>query len=75
MNRSGRGLKVSNEYAQAFGRLYAETPKAVFAAIVWSFCSEGGSSPDLATNKFLEEWRVLNHNGIVPQQAPGRPAE
>lgn len=33
---SGRGLKIGNEYASEFGRLYAQTPKAVFAAVAIS---------------------------------------
>lgn len=30
-------MKTSNEYAALFGRLYDRTPKAVFAAVAYSF--------------------------------------
>jgi hypothetical protein len=65
-------MKRSNEYAQAFGRLYAETPKAVFAAIAFSLCfidvEEAGTNK--AIGRFREEWRCLYQNGIVPQNPP-----
>jgi len=62
------GLKLSNEYQRAFGKLYAKTPKSVFAAVVYSFTSSGGDLPDVAIATFLNEWRVLHENGIVPQK-------
>lgn len=70
-------MKSSNEYAQAFGRLYAKTPKAVFAAVAFSYahtqCGEDGlesSSSEETVRRFLNEWRILNENHIVPQKAP-----
>ena len=69
---SGRGSKITNEYAQSFGRLYANTPKAVFAAVAFSlaFINTEEKGSDVAVAAFLEEWRILNANGIVPQKAP-----
>ena len=61
-------LKLSNDYQRAFGRLYAKTPKAVFAAIAYSGASGGGDYPDRAIENFLHEWWTLYHNGIVPQK-------
>jgi hypothetical protein len=70
-------MKSSNEYAQAFGRLYAKTPKAVFAAVAFSYanisCGESGheaATEAEAVERFINEWRILNENGIVPQKAP-----
>ncbi len=64
------GIKISNEYSQAFGRLYFATPKSVFAAIVYSYVSTGGDHPENALETFLHEWKVLHANGIVPQAPP-----
>lgn len=61
------GLKLSNSYQRAFGRLYAKTPKAVFAAIAYSYTSSGGDHPEQSVANFLEEWRILHENGIVQQ--------
>ena len=67
-------MKSSNEYAQAFGRLYAKVPKAVFAAVALSYASWASGQEtanfDEAVTRFIEEWRVLNQNGIVPQKPP-----
>jgi hypothetical protein len=63
--------KVTNGYAQAFGDLYEKTPKAVFAAIVYSFVSIGDDlSRYEAVQNFLEEWGMLFETGIVDQPAP-----
>lgn len=63
-----RGLKTGNEYAEALGRLYADTPKSVLAAIVvsWAMCPQFEDVPA----KVLDEWSVLHDNGIVPQKPP-----
>ncbi len=67
-----RGMKTGNEYAWAFGRLYAQTPKAVFAAVAFSLCQKDAEaeSRKAVIAAFLAEWDVLNQNGIVPQKAP-----
>jgi hypothetical protein len=67
-----RGLKIGNEYAQQFGRLYAKTPKAVFAAIVWSYSNLvfGEDHKDMHIARFLDEWRNLHDNEILAQDAP-----
>lgn len=58
----------------ALGRFYASTPKAVFAALAFSFAnrliakSEGTEIVDC----LAEEWKVLFENGIVPQK-PRKP--
>jgi hypothetical protein len=71
-----RGVKHSNEYAAAFGKLYAETPKAVFAAVAFSLCfmSVEETGTDQALAKFMEEWQCLYENGIVPQAPPKQEA-
>lgn len=70
-------MKSSNEYAQSFGRLYAKIPKAVFAAVAFSYanisCGEDGhesGSAEETVRRFLHEWEVLRENGIVPQKPP-----
>jgi hypothetical protein len=65
-----KGVKLSNEYAKAFGALYAKTPKAVFAAIAFSLASEGGDFPNEGLIRFHDEWHTLHVNGIVPQLPP-----
>lgn len=68
------GLKLSNEYQRAFGKLYAKTPKAVFAAVAYSFANwaSGTESRDADENvaRFIAEWHLLYENGIVPQKSP-----
>jgi hypothetical protein len=68
----GRGFKLGNSYMANLGPLYAQTPKAVFAAIAWSMCfinvEEAGTEE--ANKRFLEEWQALYDNGIVPQAPP-----
>ena len=67
-----RGMKIGNEYARQFGRLYAKTPKSVFAAVALSYASwasgEEAQTFDIAVDRFLEEWKVLNENGIIRQK-------
>lgn len=79
----GRGGKLQNGYqATLASRLYAETPKAVFAAIAvallvkqepeleHAFRGELNAARDLEA-ALLAEWATLYANGIVPQRAPG----
>ena len=70
-------MKSSNEYAQAFGRLYSAIPKSVFAAVAFSYanisCGEDGHESDNSNEtvrRFLNEWKILHENGIVPQKPP-----
>jgi hypothetical protein len=66
---NGRGLKIHNEYAVAFGKLYADTPKAVFAAVAFSFAMRlSEDKPKEAIAEFVREWLVLHDQGIVPQR-------
>lgn len=68
---NGRGLKISNEYAAAFERLYAETPKAVFAALAYSLARRlNEDQHEAAIGELLNEWRILHDNGILPQAVP-----
>jgi hypothetical protein len=67
----GRGIKVENEYSLAIsGRLFASTPKAVFAAIAVSMLTAGGDSMERVNELILKEWQALYDNGIVPQKPP-----
>lgn len=65
-----RGFKITNEYSEAFGKLYASTPKAVFAAVAYSYTSSGGDNPIQGIENFLQEWRILYENGVVTQKPP-----
>jgi hypothetical protein len=62
-------MTISNEYSRAFGQLYERIPKAVFAAVAYSYCSTGGDlEPDEAVDRFLTEWATLYLNGLgVPR--------
>ena len=63
-------MKKSNDYARQLNEIYDKTPKAVFAAVVVSLLTSGGDYPERALGGFLEEWRVLYINGIIPQKPP-----
>lgn len=66
-------MKTSNEYQDQLGKFYARTPKAVFAAIAYSFADRlDGETPTPYGIKIaiINEWRALNENGIVPQKPP-----
>jgi hypothetical protein len=63
--------KILNEYSRALGgRLYAETPKAVFAAIAVSALTAGGEQIQQADQRIIEEWTALYTNGVVSQAPP-----
>lgn len=75
----GRGLKITNGYTQMAGRLYAQTPKAVWAALAISYAAhrtcgadelETGLDQDRLEPQLLEEWTILHQNGIVKQKPP-----
>lgn len=71
MSRPTGVFKVSNDYAEAAGRkFYADTPKAVWAALAYSLalCVAGTDAEAAALLK--SEWATLHANGIVPQKAP-----
>lgn len=70
-----QGFKTSNDYAAALDQdLYADTPKAVFAAIAVSLIISLGAPNDEReiAEWLVTEWDVLHQNGIVPQVVPGR---
>ena len=62
--------KLENSYVEQLGKLYEETPKAVFAAIAISALTGGGDRLDEAVVAICTEWNILHQNGIVPQKAP-----
>lgn len=66
-------MKSHNEYAAVFGKHYRRIPKAVFAAIAFSFAVRiHGEQPlDEQVDNVLKEWHALYENGIVPQIPPG----
>jgi hypothetical protein len=69
-------MKTTNEYSELTGRLYAKTPKAVFAALAVSFLTRLGENggnlptPEAVQQQLLDEWQILHDNGIVQQQPP-----
>lgn len=67
---NGRGIKLSNTYADAVKDIYEDCPKAVFAAIAVSLATCGGDHLDSAEQLVIEEWQILYDNGIVPQKPP-----
>ena len=75
--------KLRNEYVAAMGEWYDRTPKAVFAAITYSYGAllrpnTGGDGPltdsEHIIAEVIKEWDVLHKNGIVPQK-PVQPKE
>jgi hypothetical protein len=59
---------IHNEYADALGKLFDKTPKAVLAAIAVSALTCGGDNLNDAKSLLAKEWEVLNLNGIIPQK-------
>lgn len=70
-NRPNGIVKTENEYQKAISaNLYEKTPKAVFAAIAVSLLANyAGIDFENIDNAILDEWAILNRNGIVPQKA------
>jgi hypothetical protein len=66
-------MEKRNEYVSELGRFYRHTPKAVFAAIAFSFANRlfaktiGTEVEDV----LRAEWKTLHENGIVPQKPKG----
>ena len=50
--------------------VYADIPKAVWAAIAISLATCGGDTLDDAARAVVHEWAILHTNGIVPQRVP-----
>jgi len=65
-------MKRHNEYLPVLGKLYDDTPKAVFAAIALSlsFIDIEGRGWEQAVTRLKAEWLALYNNGIVPQRPP-----
>ena len=63
--------KTTNGYSDTLSRsVFERTPKAVFAAIAVSLMANDRNVPfDQIDAAILEEWAVLNRNGIVPQKS------
>lgn len=62
-------MKTGNNYARALVS-YERIPKAVLAAVAYSFASRliaDDDSPTMIEMAILDEWDVLHQNGIVPQ--------
>jgi hypothetical protein len=66
--------KISNEYAEMLG---GYPPKAVIAGVVVSLLMRFGETTDRdeINRLFVEEWKVLNDNGIIPQKPKFRRKE
>lgn len=61
---------LGNDYAAELGDMLDKAPKSVIAAVAVSMLTQGGDYIDEARARFLEEWRILHQNGIVPQKPP-----
>lgn len=64
---------IGNEYAAQLGKLYEQTPKAVFAAIAYSFADRldgEAPTPNRIAEMLVEEWLALSTAGIIPQKPP-----
>lgn len=70
-NRPMGVTKLDNEYIRILPpEVYADIPKAVWAAIAISLATCGGDRLDDATRAIVHEWGILSLNGIVPQDIP-----
>lgn len=70
-NRPSGVFKLDNEYTKTLpDGVYADIPKAVWAAIAISLATCGGDTLDDAARAVVYEWAILHTNGIVPQQVP-----
>lgn len=58
-------MKINNVYALELGKMFAECPKAVLAAIAVSALTSGGDYLDEAKQRLANEWLVLHQNGVV----------
>lgn len=68
MNARNKRGKIVGEYAEAFGENYSKIPKAVFAAIAFSYASHGGDDFVNGAEAAINEWWVLYENNIVRQK-------
>jgi len=67
-------MKTHNDYARCIVD-YERIPKAVLAAIAYSFASrliEDNDSPTMVDAAIMDEWATLHINGIVPQKPTAR---
>lgn len=64
-----RNMKKTNEYQLAIP-FYDKIPKAVLAAIAYSFASRiiEVTDPMMVEQAIWNEWDTLYHNDIVPQE-------
>jgi hypothetical protein len=74
MSRPSGVFKQTNEYMREIeSKLYADTPKAVFAALLVSFLDRlSGGDAHNVNDEIVEEWNALYLAGIVPQKPPKR---
>ena len=69
MNRPMGVFKTENEYQKAIDpALYADTPKAVFAALLVSYLQRLGIEFSDVDAAIREEWQALYDSEIVPQK-------
>ena len=67
-------LNKLNEYTDLLPRgMLADTPKAVFAAIVVSeYINRLNIEPENLGEAIIKEWQTLYDNGIIPQTPPNK---
>lgn len=69
------GFKLLGDYAAALdSALYADTPKAVFAAVALAVPHNGGAAyADLSPEQYIvKEWDTQHRQGLIPQPVPSR---
>lgn len=64
-----------NDYARAYGSLYAATPKTVFAALLFDALvqlegQDVAGWPKAQQQLLISRWRALHIAGIVAQRPP-----
>ncbi len=69
MSRPMGVFKSENEYQKSIDpALYADTPKAVFAALLVSYLQRMGVEFEEVNSAIAQEWQALYEAEIVPQK-------
>jgi hypothetical protein len=70
---------MKNDYTEAMGAFYDETPKDIFAALAYSYAATFGTSgqgsdettdPDEVVRRLVREWLALLENAIIRRFPP-----
>lgn len=69
------GFKLLGDYAASLdSALYADVPKAIFAAVALAIPHNGGAAyADLTPEEYvITEWATQHRQGLIPQAVPAK---